>query len=367
MHAERLNFIAKEIVGSFDDFSIPAHLESMINAARRRVENPSQAYDEALSTETKNLFEKLQEMYLNDLTPTSRKLMEELGLDALLPDHIRNSVEAAIQKRVFDSDLVVALTDIEGDVTHTLKYVRDLHDAMENLGIGEDDVKPGQVEFDIAMPRESIADDVGGFGKLLEQLNRQLLVLSNITKAKQQPLTINSIATNDFTVAVNINVDLGDIIAYSLLGLMVLRKSYQEKKDLIGGEILKELPAKLYDQFVAWANEHVKGEIEKIVERLPNECPDSVDRKKLENHKKAVTEALRYMAEKQELGFNMEVRTSSIEETAGKDADEKKVAVIEQRKARIAKITARSAQLKVLTKQEAPILKLTDGAATEEG
>jgi hypothetical protein len=361
VHAERLNAIAREIVEAFDRHEILPAFDDVLSAIGERLGNPGdRSLDERISAMTRTLFERLDRLELRNFPPTWRKIMTELGLGDLEPDVIRTAIENAFNTRLVDSDFEQALQKIRSSVASKLENIRKMRAGLEAVGIGVDDLDGGKVEFDVAMPRESIDDSLGGFNKELATLNRQLLVLASVAIDSSATLRINSIATNDFSVALNINVDLGEIVAFILVALSAMRIGYRSKLDVIKNSALKDLPEPIREQIDIWARGYIKEEIAKIVSRLPDECPQSVDREKLESNKGPVGAALEYIEAKQERGFNMDVRVGALEapREAAPDEDVEKREQIERLRARLAAIAKRSAELKVLERQSHPILEI---------
>lgn len=236
-----------------------------------------------------------------------------------------------------------------------------MQEALDLIGVGTDDLDPEQVEFDVAMPRESIADDVGGFGKLLTQLNKELLVLTQILPEPGPTLTINSISTNDFSVAVNFDLNLADIVLFILLGLGVARARAKTALDTLSSDALKGLPENIISLSRDWAKQLIKDEIEKIIDRLPVECADSVDAQKLENQKAPVRAAIEWIESKQEIGFNMDVRSG--EAPSAPDAEtpeEQPDLALSAKREKFLRIAERATQLKVIERQSEPILSIED-------
>ncbi|HEY2069608.1 MAG TPA: hypothetical protein VGG48_08655 [Rhizomicrobium sp.] len=360
MHAERLRTIAARTLAAFSDAGITSSFEALIATVRRRLSNPADpAIDTEVSTRVKELLTAIEGLEVANFPPTWRKLMSELRLDILFPESLREMVEIAFSNRRVDSDLLTTLEAVNHGVGESLEQLQLLLRGLEAVGISEDVVPRGEIEFDVAMPRESIDDNLSGINKEFNNLNRQLLVLAEICKQAPPPLRVNSISTNDFTVALNINIDLGEIIAFVLVALTSMRLGYQSKFDALKQDAFKDLPREIFDQMKAWANGYVKEEISKIVDRLPDACPESVSTEKLEAQKGPVRAALEYIEEKQEAGFNMEVRVGD-PPTGGDGQDEGRAAELAQINARLIEIAKNVAQLKVLERQTTPILSLTD-------
>jgi len=367
MHSERLFSIIKRITKAYGEGGIVPDLDSLIAAVNSRISQPAdRQFDEQISSISKSLFEKLDKSPMHEFPATWRKIIQELDLSILLPDQVRVGIEKAFETRLVDSDLLSGLQALKKSIAKKLDGANQLQRGFQAVGIEDDELGPGEVEFDIMMPRESIADQLPGFTKELGRLSTQMQVIASVAKSRQQSFTINSISTNDFSLAINIDLNLGEILAAILLGLTVIQSNYRSKADIIKNG-LSDLPAKLLESFKEWANQYVKDEIGKLIERLPAECPDAVDAEKLLNNKVPLQAALEYLSEGQEKGFNMDVRAGlpTMEQPDG-TASPDRILELEKEASRIRAITEKSAQMNVLERQTAPILSLTNTKTTDQ-
>jgi Tfp pilus assembly protein PilE len=108
-------------------------------------------------------------------------------------------------------------------------------------------------------------------------------------------------------------------------------------------------------------NQYVKTEISALIDRLPSDCPHAVNVEKLKVNRTQVQSALEYLAEKQERGFNMDVRAGEpVESPTEVEAETAELKRIQKESRRLREITRKSAEMKVLERQAAPILTLTN-------
>ena len=136
MHAERLNSIAKTILSTFKDNETLKHLDALIATVTQRIANPADpAFDEKVSTDSKQLFASLAALEINKFTPIWLKIMIELGLSSLFPENIRIAVERAIQNRFVDSDLLTSLKKIKDDIQRDLDDLTKLRAGFDAIGL----------------------------------------------------------------------------------------------------------------------------------------------------------------------------------------------------------------------------------------
>ena len=366
--------IIKEVTRSYNDIRLDKFLSRLIAAVTSNVSQPGPVPAEQVAQTAKTLFEQLDKSTIHQFPVTWKKILRELDLEILLPSEIRRQVEEAFARRLVDADVLKALNALKDQLTQKLNSLTQLAAGFEAIRIPDDSLVPGEVEFDVAMPRQAINDQLPGFQKELAQLNIELQVLAAVAKhSPTRDFRINSISTNDFTVALNIDVDLGELIAYLLLSLHLIKATYQKNADVVAKQLSDFLPEELRDRFKEVVNNYVESEIVKLVERLKTDEKSGADPQKVENNKGALLAALKYLMQKMEKGFNMDVRSAPPSEDEIKnegDADKKRA--LEESRTRLIALQQKSANIKLLEQQSAPILNLTardpkDGSGGGEG
>jgi hypothetical protein len=304
----------------------------------------------------------LEKSNLNELPFTWRAIVRKYDLGILLPSAIRAAIDEAYRTRLVDSDFLNSLKRINDEIKVKLQALSQLRTGFRQIGMSEDEIGTNNVELEVVMPRESINDELGGFHKELAQLAKQLQVLATISNDPTQSFRINSISTNDFTIALNIDINLGEIIIAVMMGIITIRANYQAKADVIKNK-LSDLPVGLLDGFKKWVNDYVKEEIQKLVDRLPDECSRAVNVETLNQQKGPIKAALQFLCEKHEKGFNLDVRVGKITDRPGDELtrDVSNAEEIADRALRLKAIVQKSTQLTQLERQAEPILSLTAG------
>lgn len=368
MHAERIFSVINELISDAAETRYSNLIDILIAAVAKRLKDPgNQQFDEEVSSAATNLFEQLLKSRTHTFTPTWRKLIHELGLSVLLSENIRMHVDEAFETRLVDSNLKTSLEELKRQITKKHQSLAQLSEGFQTLGIKDDELEPDEVELNISMPRKSIDDQLDGFKKELDELNKQLRVISEICKTDPAPFKIRSISTNDFSLSLDISVDLAEVLLYVLVYLHAARI------DLVGkfaalDDKFSDLPKDLLDQLKKFANDTTRRKIKEAIEQMAENCKQAVDSDKLDQQKGPVTAALSYLAKRLERGFNIDVRVGEHpeEEEEPEEATTPEISRLRAHKERLRGIGRRVANLKIIERQRNPILSLEDSSGDDE-
>ncbi len=249
------------------------------------------------------------------------------------------------------------IADKHGSLAH-------IQQGFQNLGIKGDELDPDELELNIVMPRKSIDDQLSGFKKELDELDKQLRVISSICKSDIGSFKIKSISTNDFSFSLDINIDLAEVLLYVLVYLHVARTNFAEKMEALETNF-SDLPEELFDRFKKFVRDTTERKISEAIEQMEKgQCDQAVDSNKLSQQKGPVSAALLYLAKLLERGFNIDVRVGEPpEEEASKEGETEEVERLRARNERLRAIGRRAAELRVIERQSEPILSLEDSSS----
>ncbi len=213
------------------------------------------------------------------------------------------------------------------------------------------------------MPREAIDDQLDGFRKEIEGINKTLRIISHVCKNDDPSFHIRSISTNDFSLSLNVNIDLGEIIICVLVGLHLAQNELREKKKAL--ETLSDLPKDLLKGFSDFVNSTVRDKIKEMVTKLREDCANAVDAEKVEQTKGPLSDAIFDLAAKLERGFNVDVRVGEATE-AELGEGEPVSAQLKMQSERLKQLGQKANELKVIERQSAGVFLITDQSDAEE-
>lgn len=367
MHAERILSVTNELISDATETKYLELLGALIAAVDKRITQPDQPnFDQAVSNAATKLFENLENSRTQTFTPTWRKLIQELGLSVLLSENIRKRVDEAFQIRLVDSNLKTSLEELKREITDKHRSLAQIQQGFQSLGIKGDELDPDELELNIVMPRKSIDDQLSGFKKELDELDKQLRVISSICKNDVGSFKIRSISTNDFSFSLDINIDLADVLLYVLVYLHVARTDFVKKMEALETDF-SDLPRELLDSFKKFARDTTKRKISEVIEEMEKgECDQAVDSSKLSQQKGPVSAALYYLAKLLERGFNIDVRVGEPpEEEAPEEGQTEGLERLRTRNERLRAIGRKAAELRVIERQSEPILSIEDSSSDD--
>lgn len=364
MHAERVLSIINELLADARQIKLIELLDALAAAIEKRIKEHTQPeHDTEVANAANKLFQALGESRTHSFTPTWRKLVDELSLSILLAENIRARVDEAFESRRFDSELQVALTALKNDLAGKIKSAQQVQSGFKSLRIAPDELEPDEVEFNVAMPRESVDDQLDGFKKELDEFGKQLRVVATACKDKSSNFKIRNISTNDFSLAIDISVDLGEVLLFILIVIHGAQIDLRAKLASLEQQF-SDLPNDLFNQFKEFANQTVKRKISDAIDLMAERCSDAVDVAALKQQRQPIIAAFFYLATLVQRGFNMDVRAGEQPEEKEGDAEEETSELKQLRtlQARLRRIGSQAADLKLIQGQTAPILSIEDAS-----
>lgn len=367
MQAERLHHILIELLSDDEEVQYIAALTAVMAFVDQRISDPSQpAHDEALSASLKALFLTLDKSRTNKFPPTWRKTLRELDLDVLLAENIRERVEANFRDRRVDTDLKENLKALLSEINTKKGALSEIKSGFEKIELDFEKLEQGECELNIVIPRDYVDDDLKSLGKELEELEKIFKIFSELFGDDYSGFKIKTISSTDFSIVINVNVDVGLIIVSSLVALHMAFGTLQEKRDAM--EKLLDLPEKFVSGIKEWANTHMEEKINELVDSFKESFADTVKEERINELKNGLVASLRKLANRLEKGFNVDVRAGlppSIEEAEGDEKITKEeIGRMKKLGKKLNEIQIKSAELNVLELQTTKILSLPE--PTEE-
>ena len=166
-------------------------------------------------------------------------------------------------------------------------------------------------------------------------------------------------------MVINIDVDIGLIVASSLVALHMALKTLKEKDDAL--DKFKDFPIDLYEQIKTWANKHVEEKIEEIVDSYKESFSANLQEERINELRNGLVSSLRKLVDRLASGFNVDVRAGPprAQKEGEQDTEGSPVVELEVIKRKLSQIREMSAQLHVLELQTTRILSLPEPAAED--
>ena len=373
MHAERLNLIFSEILADDGKNNHIQKLTDLKTAIENRISNPNDPNTEnAVSENLKTLLDSLDASETNNFHPISRKIIDELNLEVLIASNIKERVENSLNNNMIDTDKKNEIDTLISEINEKKTAITEASSGFQKVGIGTDKLENLECELNFSIPRDFVNNDLKSFGTEINKLNVLLQSMSEVLKEEHRGFKIRNISSTDLTVAININVDLAEIILYSLVGIQMTFMQMKDKQDLI--DKLTDLPENLTTGLKDWATNQLSEKTDLMVDEIGEKFGEIIDKDKFDQLKGTVRGAILDLVKRLQKGVNIEINVGDAEEEPDDQAEdeEKDPEKVGEMRNRLKEISKKSAELTVLQLQKNPIFNIehltpdeTDN--TEEG
>jgi hypothetical protein len=277
-----------------------------------------------LSSSVKSLNQVLNTAPSNDFGPAWRQVLDEIGASELLGHKLLERVTAVLEKNALTiamaheelGEIVRQFSVLNGAVDHAVQ-------GLQQLRVGTEELKPGEIEIEILIPKEQVSE-LGPFGRDLQRIETIFKVFSEVATGKPGHFEVQRLSSSNFLV---------DLVGNDLVTIWMIAKSLewvldQYKKVVEIRKAHKEIRKfDVPDEVLAPLRDHAENLIRKQVEeRVPvllqehyREKGDDGRRNELGN---GLSWALLEIAGRIDRGYGFDVRVGEISESKQDDPEE---------------------------------------------
>jgi len=365
MNAERLNLVAKGILGDIRISQSEVLIDQLKEHLLNQISNPTKAeYQKSVSSTLGKLTRSLEKAPSNDFAPTWIQAIEKFNASELLGEKLRQNLESIFARnKITPSAAHDEILEIAAQIKKLKKTLTQIVYGLTTLNIGEVQLDPNQCEIGIFIPREFIKNNLENFVNELFEIRRILDIFSEINTGSRPGFEIREISSSDLTIFLEALPAVGLMLAVTLERLIIV---YQRILDIkIKRKELQalEVPGKSLRGIEDYANESMEKEIDKLapalLDRFLGGDKSGAGRKnELEIELKS---SLRKIANRLDRGFNIEVRVETpIENEKEESSNESQEvpSIIEE-------INSKSKILQFLKVGGTPILSLSESNPKE--
>ncbi len=202
MNTTKLHLIAKDLLAELKRVGTVSLIAQAIQALQQQINQPQQAnHQQQLSTHLTDLYHKLQNSPVDEYSPAWRDAMVEMRVS----EEFGSKLETRI-KDIFERNQITlqsALEDLQKihqDITGTETNLTGLVSGLEYFDVGEDVLNKDECEVGVIVPRSYVKDNLKNFGTELIELEKTLLVFSELATGQREPLKIRQISSSELSV-----------------------------------------------------------------------------------------------------------------------------------------------------------------------
>lgn len=362
MNAERLHAICLEVKKAIRSATLVNHINDIVNILDRVVNNPRDPnLQQSLSGQLDKLYVVLTDFPTDKFSPAWRQALDELGGSDILGERLKDRL-----KLIFERNQITPATALK-EVQQINKELQEFNNAVENvansfqhIGIGAEELEPGECELGVLVPREAVNNSIKEFSEELKDLNFVFGTFSELASGKRETFKIKSLSSSDFTIFLAAIPPVAACIAHAVEKIVTIYKTLLEIKKHKAE--LKQLGLK--EDNLKGISEHanslMKDELEKLTIELVKEYHIGSDGNRKNELENSIRISLNMLANRVDKGFNIEVRAEPLEGTS-KDAQESEEE--EQIRKYINRVISAQETLQFIKMEGEPLLSLPENNA----
>jgi len=312
MNAERLHALVNGLTMEFQKTSSVDLLQGILNSLQAVVNGPPSSRSPrqaALGHALSNTYDALGNSPSDNYSPAMRQLLQELGGEDLVGNLLRLRIEAIFARNQITPDVALSeLASLHHRVTSFRDAVRSCASALDALGVGKEDLKSGECEIGVLIPRKAVGNRLPGLADELEETSFILGTISEVATGTKDKLEVRSISSSDFLLHLKALAPYAACAAVCVERVVALYRQLLEIRKLQMDIRKQNLPAEVDAIIEKHVNSYMEAglrrEASDIIERFYKKG-DPGRRNELCN---ALTIALNKLANRIDKGFNVEVR-----------------------------------------------------------
>ncbi|SFD82872.1 hypothetical protein SAMN05660831_02408 [Thiohalospira halophila DSM 15071] len=332
MNTTKLHIIAKALKKEMARVESVSLINQAVQALQNQINQPQQPnHQQQLSNHLTNLYNRLEGSPVDGFSPAWRDAMEELGVSGEFGKKLEARVRSIFERnQITPQTALEEMKDLHEDLSGTETQLSALVGGLEYFGVGEDKLEINECEVGIVIPRSYVKDNLKGFGLELIEIEKSLLVFSELATGQREPLEIRQISSSELSVFLDYIPEIGASIAIAVERIVALYKQLLEikklKKELVSNEVPEDKLAGIEEH----AASIVSPKLDELANELMEKFGDHLDSSRRNEVATEVRHSLNKIANRIDRGFNIELRVSEQaqgeEEEETKDADSKEAA-----------------------------------------
>lgn len=322
MNTTKLHIIARSLRDELQRCDTVSLLQQAIKALEQIIRQPQQpAHQQQLSTFLTQLYQKLEKSPVDEYSPAWRDAMDELKVSHEFGKALHERVASVIERNQITYQAALEeLNEIFQEIQKTESNLNGLVHGLEYFGVGEDELNADECEIGIVIPRKYVDNNLKSFGHELVELEKTLIVFSELSTGTRQPLKIRTISSSELSVFIDYIPQVGACVAVAVERIVALYKQMLEIKKLKAELLKQEVPDEQLKGINDYAESAVSPKLEEIAIELLEKYGSHIE----ENRKNEVSTELRHslnkLANRIDRGFNIELRVTHVSDEV-KDGD----------------------------------------------
>lgn len=358
MNTTKLHIIAKALKKEMARVGSVTLISQAMQALKNQINQPQQTnHQQQLSSHLNNLYQRLEGSPVDEFSPAWREAMVELGVSEEFGTRLEARVRGIFERnQITPQTALEELKKLHEDISGTESQLAGLVDSLEYFGVGEDELDKDECEVGIVIPRAYVRDNLKTFGLELVELEKSLLVFSELATGQREPLEIRQISSSELAIFLEYLPEIGACIAIAVERIVALYKQLLEIKKLKKDLIAQEVPEDKLTGIEEHAASIVRPKLDELASKLMEKYGDHLDLARKNEVLIEVRHSLNKLANRIDRGFNIELRVSPQEDHEEEEETEK----VQAQSAARQQILESAAKIDYLEQQGEPVLFLPE-------
>jgi len=175
-------------------------LVALKDAVRQSANQPADVGAQQQIVEHREHLNKLLSRAPSDtLSPVGREVLKELKVTGLLGSQLRKRVEEILKGNKLTPTAAADELDVLAERVEQLSAaLENVQNGFEHLGIGIDELEPGEVEVSFLIPRREVHDGLAALGQEFINLKRILGPFLELSTGSREDVRVRAIASSEF-------------------------------------------------------------------------------------------------------------------------------------------------------------------------
>nr|VFJ90992.1 MAG: hypothetical protein BECKLFY1418B_GA0070995_10238 [Candidatus Kentron sp. LFY] len=365
MNTTKLHIIARVLRDELARSETVSILNETIQALQHLVENPHPEYQEQLAAHLSNLYKRLETSPVDDFSPAWRDAVDELGVADEFGSRLVKKIKNIFERNPITPQMALKeLEQIRNRLSSTESNLNRLVSGLEYFGVAEDELCDDECEIGIIVPRSYVKDNLKSFGSELVELEKSLLVFSELVTGQREPLKIRQISSSELSIFLDYIPGIGACIAIAVERIVALYKQVLEIKNLKKGLVDQKLPEDVLKGIDDHAKSMVKPELEKLATELMEKYGEQLESERKNEVSTELRHSLNKIANRIDRGFNVELRVAPPKEEPEENQDLDNAD--RNRLAAVRKIIESASKIAYLEKSGEPVLFLPENEENDK-
>lgn len=324
MNTTKLHIVAKALKKEMARVGSVSLVSQAVQSLQNLVNQPQQPnHQQELTSHLTNLYQKLEGSPVDGFSPAWRDAMDELRVSDEFGEKLESRVRGIFERnQITPQTALEELKKLHEDLSGTETQLSALVSGFEYFGVGEDDLETDECEIGLVIPRTYVKDNLKTFGSELIELEKSLLVFSELATGKREPLQIRQISSSELSVFLDYIPEIGACIAIAVERIVALYKQLLEIKKLKKDLVAQEVPEDKLTGIEEHAASIVGPKLDELANELMDKYGDHLDPARKNEVSIEVRHSLNKIANRIDRGFNIELRVSEQDRDEEEEATE---------------------------------------------